>query len=96
MAFQKVTLLNQQPPGIGAAVGCDWQFEPRQQRRFFVVMNAADTVVIEGSADGTQFVPMRAPFTGSNTGFLVVDGPVAAVRARKIGNAGNALVVGLI
>jgi hypothetical protein len=96
MANSKVTLLNQSAAGTGTVFACDWQVEPTQQRRIFVTMNAADSILVEGSPDGVQWTPLIAAFTGSVSGFLLVEGLVAYIRATKTGAAGNALVTGLI
>jgi hypothetical protein len=91
------TLLNQSAAGNGTPFACDWKNDGVQQRRVFIpVMNAADTITIQGSMDGTNWTNLIAPFTGATSGFLLVEGPVAQIRAVKTGAAGTALVQGAL
>jgi hypothetical protein len=97
MRLTFATLLNQSAAGNGSPVACDWKNDGVQQRRIFIpAMNAADTITIQGSADGTNWTNLIAPFTGATSGFLLVEGPTAYIRAVKAGTTGNALVQGLI
>ena len=97
MRLTSVTLLNGAAAATGAAVACDWKNDGVQQRRIFIpVMNAADTIAIQGSMDGTNWTNLIAPFTGATSGFLLIEGPIAFIRAVKTGAAGLATVQGAV
>lgn len=97
MRLTNATLYNASAAANGTAVACDWKNDPVQQRRIYIpAMNAADTITVQGSMDGTNWSNLIAPFTGATSGFLLVEGPVAYIRVVKTGTGGNALVQGAV
>lgn len=75
----------------------DWRFNGTQNRRLVTTLaNAADSVLIEGSLDGTNWFTINTR-TGATTPFVdALVGPYYQIRATKTGTNGAATVVGLI
>lgn len=93
--YANTTLLSQSTAGSGTPVACDWRNSSVQQRRIFVsALTGPDTVVIEGSMDGTNWAPMAAAITA--VGGLLIEGPIAYLRATKTGTAAVATVTGIV
>ena len=84
------------PQAIGGEL--DWRYESNQVRRYTAQLaNAADSVLLEGTLDGTNWWPLAAAHTGQTTPFNVsVSGPVKQIRATKTGTAGIANIAAMI
>jgi hypothetical protein len=93
--YTQATLLSQSAAGAGTPIACDWRHSSVQQRRIFLsAITAPDTVLIEGSMDGLSWAPMAAALTA--TGGLLIEGPIAYLRATKTGTTATATVTGLV
>lgn len=75
----------------------DYRFDGNQTRRFVVTLaQAADSVLLEGTLDGTNWFSLANAYTGATTPFVLVTvGPLYRVRATKTGTAGAATVVAI-
>ena len=97
LKLSEVTLYASAAAGTGTAYGVDWQNGEVQTRRIVTVLaDAADSIAIEGTLDGTTWFNI-ATHTGATTPYVdTLTGPYKQIRAVKTGAAGLATVVGLI
>ena len=95
ISLRAEALYNASAAGTGVAFPCDYRFSGAQDRNVMVNMNAADTVIVEGTPDNVNWFTI-ATLTGAASQYTTVKGPFLAIRARKTGAAGNALVMGII
>lgn len=83
------------PQSVGAP---DWRNDPIQSRNLAVKLGAAgDSVLLEGTMDNQNWLPLAAAITGDvNWHVVTVNGPYQAFRATKTGTASTATVTGII
>lgn len=76
----------------------DYRFDGTQNRRLTVTLgNAGDSVLIEGTLDGTTWFTAAAAITGNTTVNLVsLSGPYMRLRATKTGTAGIATITAIV
>ncbi len=76
----------------------DWRFDGTQYRRIVTVLaNGSDSVLIEGTLDGTHWFTIGTAHTGATTPFVdALTGPYYQLRATKTGTNGAATVIGLV
>ena len=84
------------PQSIGGML--DWQYDDNQNRRLTVQLAAgADSVLVEGTLDGTNWWALAAAVTGNtNANPIAVTGPIKQIRATKTGTAGAATVTAIV
>lgn len=96
--------------GTSASTGdwyqVDYRFDVNTQRSVFGTMNSSDTVFIEvtpqpiynqdGTAASVSVVVTVTSFTGNATFSGALDGPFAAIRARKTGTNGTCMIQGVV
>jgi hypothetical protein len=76
----------------------DWRFDGVQTRRVVTTLaNGSDSVLIEGTLDGTNWFTIGSAHTGATTPFVdTLTGPYRRLRATKTGTNGAATVIGII
>ncbi len=76
----------------------DWRFDGVQTRRIVTILgNAADSVLIEGTLDGTTWFTIATAHTGATTPFIdTLTGPYYELRATKTGVAGIATIIAIV
>lgn len=107
MTIRKQRVLVQ---GTSASTGdwyqVDYRFDVNTQRSVFGTKNSSDTVYIEvtpqpiynsdGTAASVSVIVTVTSFTGAATFSTALDGPFAAIRARKTGTSGSCMVQGVL
>lgn len=76
----------------------DWARDGLQSRRVTVTLaNGADSVLLEGTLDGTNWFSLAAAMTGATTPFVTaLTGPYFKIRVTKTGTNGAATVTAII
>ena len=76
----------------------DWRSDGTQNRRVVVVLaNGADSVLLEGTLDGTTWFALVHAFTGATTPFVTaLSGPYYQIRVTKTGTNGAATVSAIV
>ena len=76
----------------------DWRFSGQQNRRVVVVLaNGADSVLLEGTLDGTTWFALASAFTGATTPFVTaLSGPYYQIRVTKTGTNGAATISAIV
>jgi hypothetical protein len=76
----------------------DWRRDGVQTRRIVTTLaNGADSVLIEGTLDGSTWFTINTAHTGATTPFVdTVTGPYFKLRATKTGTNGAATVVAMV
>ena len=76
----------------------DYRFDGTQYRRLTVqLVNGADSVLVEGSLDGTTWFSVNAAITGNtNVNVIALTGPYMRLRATKTGTNGAATVTAIV
>jgi hypothetical protein len=84
------------PQAVGGVL--DYLYEGNQDRRLVGQLGAAgDSLLFEGTLDGTNWWPLGAAITGDVLGHaILVEGPLRQIRATKTGTAGIATVTAVI
>ena len=95
MQLRQATLYRASAAGTGDAYALDYRFPTTPTRSIQTTMNAADTIKIQGTIDGTNWVDI-ATHTGGTSFVDTLSIPYLKIRAVKTGTAGAALVVGII
>ncbi|MFZ5784018.1 MAG: hypothetical protein ACOY4R_27790 [Pseudomonadota bacterium] len=82
---------------IGAG-DLDYRFDGTQYRRVSVQLaNASDSVLVEGSLDGTTWFSVNAAITGNtNVNAIALTGPYKQLRATKTGTNGAATITAIV
>jgi hypothetical protein len=95
MQLRQTTLMNQSAAGTLGPFPLDYRFPTTPTRVIQTAMNGADTILIEGTIDGTNWVTIASHTAG--TSFVdTLSIPYYQIRVTKTGTAGNARVTGII
>lgn len=80
------------------ATDLDYRFDGTQNRRVTIrLANAADSVLLEGSLDGTSWFTAATAVTGNtNVNAIALSGPYMRLRATKTGTAGAATITAIV
>lgn len=95
MQLRQATLYDASAAGTGTAYPLDYRFPTTPTRAVQITMNAADTIALQGTIDGTHWFQI-ASHTGGTSFVDTLSIPYFAIRVVKTGTAGTALVVGII
>jgi len=95
MQLRQTTLYNASAAGTSAAFPLDYRFPTNPTRAIQTTMNAADTIKIQGTIDGTNWVDI-ATHTGGTSFVDTLAIPYYQIRVVKTGTTGIATVVGII
>ena len=76
----------------------DWRFTGQQNRRVVVTLaSGADSMLLEGTLDGTKWFALAHAFTGATTPFVTaLSGPYYKIRVTKTGTNGAATVTAIV
>lgn len=75
----------------------DWRRDGYQLRRVVITgANAADSFLIEGTLDGTNWFTANAALTGSTAYAVALSGPFFRLRITKTGTNGAATVSAIV
>jgi len=82
---------------IGAG-NLDYRFNGTQNRKLTVQLaNGADSVLVEGTLDGTSWFTANAAITGNtNVNLISLSGPYLRLRATKTGTNGAATITAIV
>lgn len=98
LTSQTITIAAATVTATNISGALDYRSDGTQNRRVTIQLaNGADSVLLEGSLDGTSWYTANAAITGNtNVNVIALTGPVLRLRATKTGTNGAATITAIV